>query len=136
MSWPDRILVDGFVLRPWLVSDAHDLAFHANDAKVAHSLGERFPHPYTVDDAYAFIAHALQLSNEKTWAIEINGAASGAIGVNPGEGVERHSAELGYWLGRAYWREGIATAAVRALVPHAMRVLRLYRLQARVFEDN
>ncbi len=136
MSWPERIDGDGFTLRPWHGDDAGDLVFHANDAQVARSLGERFPHPYTLDDAHAFIAHALHLSNEKSYAIEINGAASGGVGVHPGEGVERHSAELGYWLGRAYWGEGIATAAVRALVPHALRELKLYRLQARVFEDN
>jgi len=136
MSWPERIACDGFALRPWRESDADDLVFHANDAQVARSLGERFPHPYALDDAHLFIAHALHLSNEKTYAIEINGVASGGIGVHPGEGVERHSAELGYWVGRAYWGEGIATAAVRALLPHALRELKLYRLQARVFADN
>jgi ribosomal-protein-alanine N-acetyltransferase len=136
MSWPERIDGDGFALRPWSASDADDLVFHANDVQVAQSLGERFPNPYTLDDAHFFIAHALHLSNEKTWAIEINGVASGGIGVHPGEGVERYSAELGYWLGRAYWGDGIATAAVRALIPHALRELRLYRLQARVFDDN
>jgi RimJ/RimL family protein N-acetyltransferase len=136
MSWPERIEGDGFVLRPWCSEDADNLVFHANDAQVAHSLGERFPHPYTLDDARAFIAHALHMHNEKTYAIEINGVASGGIGVHPGEGVERYSAELGYWLGRAYWGEGIATAAVNALVPHALHELGLYRLQARVFDDN
>lgn len=136
MSWPERLEGDGFALRPWRESDADDLMFHANDAQVAHSLGERFPHPYTLDDAYLFIAHALHASHGKTYAIEINGVASGGIGVHPGEGVERHSAELGYWLGRAYWGEGIATAAVRIVVPHALRELELYRLHARVFDGN
>ncbi len=136
MSWPVRIEGDGFALRPWRATDADDLVFHANDELVARSLGVRFPHPYTLDDAHAFIAHALHLSNETSYAIEINGSASGGVGVLPGEGVERHSAELGYWLGRAYWGEGIATAVVRALVPHALRELKLYRLQARVFADN
>jgi RimJ/RimL family protein N-acetyltransferase len=136
MSWPERIACDGFVLRPWREADADDLVFHANDPQVARSLGERFPHPYTIDDARLFIAHALHLPNEKTYAIEINGVTAGGIGVQPGEGVERHSAELGYWVSRAYWGEGIASAAVRALVPHALRELKLYRLQARVFADN
>ena len=136
MSWPDRMECNGFVLRPWHETDAAALVLHANDPQVARCLGDRFPHPYTLDDAHAFIVHSLYLPNERTWAIEINGEASGAIGVHPGEGVERHSAELGYWLSRAYWGEGIASAAVRALVPHAMREMKLYRLQARVFADN
>ncbi|MEO7478703.1 MAG: GNAT family protein [Lysobacteraceae bacterium] len=136
MSWPERIEGEGFVLRSWDASDVDDLVFHANDPQVSRHLGERFPYPYTEQDAQLFVAHALHLQGEKTFAIEINGRACGGIGLHPGEGVERHSAELGYWLGRAYWGEGVATKAVRALVPHALRELKLYRLQARVFADN
>lgn len=136
MSWPETIACDGFVLRAWRMDDVDSLVRHANDPLVSRSLGHRFPYPYTEEDARIFIGQALHLPDEKTWAIELNGEASGGIGVHPGEGVERHSAELGYWLGRAYWNEGIASAAVAALVPHAMHELRLYRLQARVFADN
>lgn len=136
MTWPERIDVDGFSLRDWRADDAQTLVIHANDAQVARCLGERFPHPYTHDDATAFIAHALHSAHEKSYAIEINGEVAGCVGVNPGQGVERFSAELGYWLGRAYWGEGIMTAAVRALLPRAWCELRLYRVQARVFADN
>jgi len=136
MAWPERIACEGFALRGWCEGDADALVVHANDPQVARCLGERFPHPYALDDAQLFIAHALHAANERAYAIEINGEACGGIGVQPGEGVERHSAELGYWLGRAYWGEGIATAAVRAIVPHALREMKLYRLQARVFADN
>lgn len=136
MGWPERIEGEGFILRPWREDDAPSLVVHANDPQVARCLGERFPHPYSLDDAQLFISYALHGSGERTLAIEINGEACGGLGVTQGEGVERHSAELGYWLGRAYWGEGIMTAAVRAIVPHALRELKLYRLQARVFADN
>lgn len=136
MNWPDVIDGAGFRLRSWGADDIDSLVRHANDPLVSRSLGHRFPHPYTDADARIFISQALHLPGEKTWAIEVNGEASGGIGVHPGEGVERHSAELGYWLGRAYWNEGIVSAAVAAVAPLAMRELRLYRLQARVFADN
>ena len=136
MSWPEIIECGNVRLRAWRMDDVDSLVRHANDALVSRGLGHRFPYPYTDQDARIFIGQGLHLPDEKTWAIEINGEASGGIGVHPGEGVERHSAELGYWLGRAYWNEGIASAAVAAMVPHAMHELRLYRLQARVFADN
>lgn len=136
MSWPERIDGGDFILRPWQPDDAAALALHADDAQVARCLGERFPHPYTRADAHWFIAQAMRAQGEKNYAIVRNGEACGCIGVRPGEGVERHSAELGFWLGRAYWGEGIVTAAVRAIVPHALRELRLHRLYARVFADN
>jgi RimJ/RimL family protein N-acetyltransferase len=136
MAWPQRIEGEGFTLRAWRGDDAEALVVHANDPQVARCLGDRFPHPYALDDAHLFIAHALHASSGRAYAIQVNGEACGGIGVHPGEGVERHSGELGYWLGRAYWGEGIATAAVRAIVPHALREMELYRLQARVFADN
>jgi RimJ/RimL family protein N-acetyltransferase len=136
MAWPERIEGEGFVLRDWREDDAGSLAIHANDEMVARSMGDRFPHPYTFDDACWYILRTMRGENEKSWAIEVNGEAAGSIGVHPGEGVERHAGELGYWLGRAYWGEGIVTASVRAVVPHALRELKLYRLQARVFADN
>ena len=136
MSWPERIEGEGFALRPWRAEDAQSLAFHANDAQVSAGLNDRFPYPYTLEDAHAFLAHALVDAHERKYAIEINGEACGGIGLHPGQLVERHSAEIGYWLGRAYWGEGVATAALRALIPHALRELSLYRLQARVFDGN
>jgi len=136
MSWPEIIECEDFRLRDWRMEDIDSLVRHANDPLVSRSLGHRFPYPYTDQDAYIFISQAMHLPNHRSYAIEINDEASGGVGVHLGEGVERHSAELGYWLGRAYWNEGIASAAVAALLPHAMRELRLYRLQARVFDDN
>ncbi len=136
MAWPEYLDGDGFGLRAWRAVDAAALVMHANDERVAQHLGERFPHPYALEDAHAFIAHALHAHAGRALAIEINGEACGGIEVRPDEGVERHSAELGFWLGRAYWGEGIVTAAVRLLLPHALRELHLYRLYARVFADN
>ncbi len=136
MSWPTIIDCPGFRLREWQLGDVESLVRHANDPEVSRRLGHRFPYPYTDEDACIFISQALHLPGEKCYAIEVNGEASGGIGVHPGEGVESRSAELGYWLGRAYWGEGIVSAAVSALVPHALRELLLYRLHARVFADN
>ncbi|MBS0194174.1 MAG: GNAT family N-acetyltransferase [Proteobacteria bacterium] len=136
MAWPERIEGNDFTLRAWCDDDAAALVAHANDEQVSRSLGDAFPHPYTFEDACWFIAHGRHAGNEKIYAIQINGEAAGSIGVRVGEGVERHSAEIGYWLGRTYWGEGIATAAVCAVLPHVWRELPLYRLQARVFADN
>jgi RimJ/RimL family protein N-acetyltransferase len=136
MAWPERIVGDGFLLRAWREEDAGSIEIHANDAQVSRTLGDGFPFPYTFDHASWFILKAMGMRAGKSWAIEVNGEAAGEVEVNTGEGIERHSADLGYWLGRAYWNEGIATAAVRAIVPHALRELRLHRLQARVFADN
>ncbi len=73
---------------------------------------------------------------ESIYAIDIDGQAVGAIGIHPRVNEECHTAEIGYWLGEAYWGRGIATAAVRGLAQSALEKTDLYRLFANVFSSN
>ena len=66
----------------------------------------------------------------RSFAIDVGGEAVGSIGLVPGVDIERYSAEVGYWLGTAYWRQGIATAAVRRVVRYAFEELRMTRVFA------
>ncbi len=51
--------------------------------------------------------------------------------------VERIGAEVGYWLGRAFWNRGVATAALRLLTAHAFAAdPELRRLWAVPFVTN
>ena len=43
---------------------------------------------------------------ETQFAIEVDGEAAGGIGLFLQQDVERYSAEIGYWLGEAYWGAG------------------------------
>lgn len=49
---------------------------------------------------------------------------------------DRKSAELGYWIGRAYWRQGYALEAVRRLTEWAFASLSITHLSAVVAADN
>lgn len=119
-------------LRPWRAEDAPSLQRHANSEAVARNLRDAFPHPYTLADAERFIAAA-----PPTYAcIAIAGEAVGGIGLTPGHDVERFSAELGYWLGEAFWGRGIVTEAVRAVTAHALSALGLERVFAMPYAGN
>jgi RimJ/RimL family protein N-acetyltransferase len=56
-----------------------------------------------------------------TFAIAVQDEAVGGIGLHLAEDVDRISAELGYWLGEAYWGRGVATAAVRGVTAYVFR---------------
>ncbi len=127
---------DGFRLRRFARSDVGSVARHANNIRIATRLQDRFPHPYTEEDARSFIDYAIQAEMESIFAIEVDGQAAGSIGLIFQQDVYRKSAELGYWLGESYWGRGIATAAVRAMVQHAFSELGLHRVSARIFADN
>lgn len=125
-----------FRLRPWQTGDVTSLPLHANNKKVWDNLRDYFPHPYTVEDAKAWIIRQIKIQPPLNLAIDVEGQAVGGIGLIPGRDVERISAEIGYWLGEAFWGRGIMTEAVKAMVRYAMDDLKFIRLYAGVFSGN
>jgi ribosomal-protein-alanine N-acetyltransferase len=123
-------------LRPWQITDTDALVRHANNLNVARQLRDRFPHPYTRTNAAAFLRYAATAQPPTNLAIEVAGEAVGGIGWVTGTDVERYSAEVGYWLGEAYWRRGIATEALVLVTGYAFGQLNLLRLFALPFADN
>jgi RimJ/RimL family protein N-acetyltransferase len=123
-------------LRRWRTSDAISLVHHANNLNVARHLRDRFPHPYTRDDAYSFLRAASAADPQTNFAIEVGGEAAGGFGYVPGNDVERYSAEVGYWLGEDCWGKGIATEAVDLFTNYAFSELGLLRLFALPLADN
>jgi ribosomal-protein-alanine N-acetyltransferase len=123
-------------LRRLRTSDAASVARHANNLNVARHLRDRFPHPYTVKDAQAFLSAASGETPQTNFAIEVAGEAVGCIGYVPGSDVERYSAEVGYWLGEACWGRGIVTEALELLTRHAFAELGILRLFALPLADN
>jgi RimJ/RimL family protein N-acetyltransferase len=127
---------DRCTVRPWKLSDAKTIARHANNVNVARQLRDRFPHPYTVGDARTFIESVMTAHPITTFAIEVGGEAVGGIGFSPGTDVERFSAEIGYWLGEAFWGRGIAADALKLVSEYAFRDCGMLRLYALPFADN
>jgi ribosomal-protein-alanine N-acetyltransferase len=129
--------VAGARLRPFTPADAPAVARHANDRGIWLNLRDQFPHPYSIAEAEWYVhfvenegRHNLHL------CIEVDGEAAGSIAILFEGDVSRRSAEIGYWLGRAYWGRGIVTAAVKELSDYALKHFALCRLYAGVFEYN
>ncbi len=122
-------------LRPFRNDDAVSIARHANNPNIAANLRDRFPHPYTIEDAYEFLDR-VNRGSHVTLAIEVNGDAVGAIGIIFGDDIERCTAELGYWLGEEFWNHGITTAAIRNFTAWAFREFPLTRIYAKPFVEN
>ncbi|MDR6839823.1 GNAT family N-acetyltransferase [Pseudoxanthomonas sacheonensis] len=127
---------EGFLLRPWRESDLDALVRHADDEQVSRGVSDRFPFPYTRQDGENFLSGRIIDLSDPVFAIEIEGEACGGIGAHRGKGERAHSAEFGYWLGRAHWGKSTMTRVVSVFTPWAMRELRLYRLYATVLGFN
>jgi RimJ/RimL family protein N-acetyltransferase len=124
------------LVRSWKRSDAASLVQHANNRKIWLNLRDRFPHPYTAADARLFLREIVSRVPETAFAIDVAGQAVGGIGFVPQLDVERVSAEIGYWLGEAYWGRGIVTEALTALTRYAVETHGLTRIFALPFAWN
>lgn len=126
---------EGFILRPWSLDDRDSLVLHANDESVSRGLSDRFPFPYTVNDANAFLSHPAEAPS-LVLAIEIEGNAVGGIGMRPGEDTLRIGSQLGYWLGRRYWGRGIMSRILPHWCKYVFANYGFERLQATVLSNN
>ncbi|WP_321363863.1 GNAT family N-acetyltransferase [uncultured Celeribacter sp.] len=88
-------------LRP---EDAPDIVRALNDFEVSKWLTP-VPYPYSVHDANWFTRRVAAIAF--VYGLEFQGRIIGTIGC---EG------EFGYWLGRAYWGQGLMTEAARAVL--------------------
>src|SRR5688572_9318718 len=123
-------------IRHYCLDDKPSLIRHANSPKVWANVRDAFPHPYTSEAADAWLAHATTTEPRSHFAIEVDGEFAGGIGLKLQGDVDRVSAELGYWLGEAFWGRGIATAAIVGFVPWAFEAFQLERIYATPFHWN
>ncbi len=123
-------------LRPFHPSDYKSIATYANNRLVWENLRDRFPFPYSEEDALQFINMATTYSPTTEFAIDLNGEAIGAAGIILKDDVYKGNGEIGYWIGEPFWGKGIGTQVVKELLHIAFDELNLYRIFAEVFEKN
>ncbi len=123
-------------VRSWRWQDRSSLVHHANNRNVWINLRDRFPHPYTDEDARMWLEFATARRPETNFAISVNDEAVGGIGFSLETDVGYRSAEIGYWLGQEFWGRGIATECLKAVTDYAFSNFDLCRLYAHVFEWN
>jgi len=84
--------------------------------------------------------YAEDLRNDQAYAFFVfrkqdHALVGGLTLANVRRGVAQ-AGSLGYWMGAAYARQGLMTAAVRTLIPFAFSSLRLHRLEAACIPTN
>jgi len=131
-----RIKFGEYRIRDWAMEDASAIVRYADNRNISMWLRDRFPSPYTLYDAEAFLLAIAQQNPRTAFAVATNREAIGGIGLEFGRDVHRFTAELGYWLGEPFWGQGIMTEAVRHFSDWAFAHLELHRIHANVFSGN
>ena len=134
------LATERFVLRPLRAEDAAELHRLVNDWDVAKMLA-RVPFPYPRELADEWIASTLdQIAEGTAYHLAIaqpedaGGALLGCVGLTLDRGAR--SAELGYWVARRNWGQGIAPEAAGRLLRWALANLDIDRITASALIDN
>ncbi|KAB8068561.1 acyl-CoA N-acyltransferase [Aspergillus leporis] len=140
MEPPPAILhLSNHLIRPFYTGDIEALAEEANNPEIGRWLRNRFPQPYSLEDAktWVWIANSsLPILNFAICRQEDN-VAIGSIGLTAKEDVYYRTMEIGYWLGQDHWGKGIATEALSALTSWAFENFgHVLRLEAEIYDGN
>lgn len=136
----EPLKTERLTLRPLLPQDAEALHRLVNDWEVTRTLAE-IPYPYPRSLADEWIAStAAELADGAAYHLAITGKEGrketlvGVVGLRID--ATRRTGQLGYWVGRAYWKHGVATEAARRLTSWGFANLPLDLIVAEVTETN
>jgi len=130
------IKLQSCTIRPFAAEDAVAIQRYANNRMIWINLRDIFPHPYTLQDAHAFLGFVSKEEPKTTFAIATETEAIGCIGLRLGNDVHHKTAELGYWLGEPFWGRGIMSEAVAEFTSWAFKAFDLQRIFAEPFAGN
>lgn len=134
----DTIDTQRLSLRAWQSDDAESLFKYASDPDVGPRAGW---HPHqNIEESREIIRTVF--SNESTWAITLRktGEVIGCIGYYTHETsnieIGDHDAEIGYWVGKPFWNQGICTEALLAMIDYCLHKKKFNNLWGDFFVDN
>lgn len=136
-----RIVTERLILRPPTLKDAADIAANANNPDVTRYTAH-VPFPYSIKNAKDFIrlCHKRELQKPCTdlsFVAEMR-CEKKVIGCLGFIRIDRFTgkADIGYWLGKNYWRKGFGFEAVNALINFAFNKFKLQRLETAIYAEN
>ena len=125
------------ILRPWREEDAEDLYAYACDPDIGPPAG--WPPHTSAENSRELICNVL--SAPETYAVCLkSGNAIGSIGLKLKGSTDMtdrdDECELGYWIGKPFWGQGLIPEASRELLRHAFEDLGMRAVWCGYYEGN
>ena len=118
------IETDRLILRPWREDDAEELFKYASDPEVGPPAGWQ-PHT-SVENSREIIRKILSAPETYAVCLKENGKPIGSIGFHRADLAELDDEyELGYWIGKPFWGQGLIPEAARELLRRAFQDLEM-----------
>ena len=122
------------LLRPWAQEDAAALYKYASDPEVGPACGW-VPHRNREESRRTILT---VLAGENTFAVVLKETEEpiGCVSLFRGSTCHDGALELGYWLGKPYWGQGLMVEAARRLIKYGFRQLECPRIWCAYYAGN
>lgn len=133
------IYTERLILRPWLESDAESLFKYAKDPDIGPIAG--WPPHTSVENSLAIIRTVFAAPETYAVVLKETDEPIGCCGImfanslhsakmNQGDG------EIGYWIGKPYWGQGLIPEAMNALLSRCFNELNLEVVWCGYYDGN
>ena len=128
------------ILRRWEESDAESLYEYAKDPDIGPIAG--WPPHKNIEESKDVIRNALSGKEAYAICLKTDNRAIGAIELKlyGGRGNDlatgESECELGYWLGKPFWGQGIMPEAAREMLRHAFEDIGMTKVWCAFYEGN
>lgn len=126
------------ILRPWREDDAQELFNHAKTPDVGPAAG--WPPHTSVENSREIIRDVLSANETYAVCLKENGKPIGSVGLKMGTATDMtdrdDECELGYWIGKEFWGQGLIPEASRELLRHAFEELQMQTVWCGYYDGN
>ena len=123
------------ILRPWREDDEEELYEYASDPEVGPPAG--WPPHTSVENSREIIRTVLSAPETYAVCLKENGKPIGSIGLHRKDLAEKDDEyELGYWIGKPFWGQGLIPEASREMLRHAFEDLGMSRIWCGYYDGN
>ena len=123
------------ILRPWAEDDAEELYEYAKDSDVGPMAG--WPVHTSVENSREIIRTVLSVPETYAVCLKEIGKPIGSIGLHRNDLAETEDEyELGYWIGKPFWGQGLIPEASREILRYAFENLGMNRIWCGYYDGN
>ena len=127
------------LLRPWQESDAEALYKYASDSEIGSAAG--WPPHTSVEDSLNVIRTVFSAPEIYAVVLKESGEPVGSVGLLFGEDshvaeIRTGEVEIGYWIGKPYWGQGLIPEAVHCLLYRCFTDLNISTVWGVYYDGN
>lgn len=135
----EMIETDRLILRPWRDDDASAMFRYASDPDIGPIAG--WPPHTSVENSLEIIQTVFAAPETYAVVLKATGEPVGSCGIMFADGLHSadmkpREAEIGYWIGKPYWGQGLIPEAVRALLSRCFNDLGLDAVWCGYYDGN